>query len=253
MRVQGWCINVCTPFFLQVSALVAVVQLGASQQALRPEDVVQWAEIVPCSARDGRDRDFESRARGRMALRLLSRSDCPSLPREASAPLTAGGRVAVIDLRVFVPEVVAVLGTFADNAFGDHLAQIPFVASLIGQAKPAAAHVAVLDVVTPRQQRRAVEEALRNSDIDLLHQLGDLERQDLAQRICTVKPVQLLYGTQLQAFLAALSQPIHVTQGPPGTGKVPCCTTLLSLSFTLIMSYPYFATFVVINDGIVEP
>ena len=59
--------------------------------------------------------------------------------RREPEPLEAGTRVAVIDLQVFVPEVVSVLSTVADPALSEHLKQIPFGRALIGTARDAAA------------------------------------------------------------------------------------------------------------------
>ena len=46
----------------------------------------------------------QARERGNMSIRLLSRTDCILLP-EADMLLEVGDPVAIIDFRVFVPEV----------------------------------------------------------------------------------------------------------------------------------------------------
>jgi hypothetical protein len=44
-------------------------------------------------------------------------------------------------------------------------------------------------------------------------------KSELIQEICSIKAIQLLSGTQLDAFTGALFSAVHCTQGPPGTGK----------------------------------
>jgi hypothetical protein len=132
--------NWCTSYRLKCSGLVAVARLSVSQEALHPSLQLQWAEIVPVAygPRDGPDQDFRHRQQGRLALKLLSRADCCTL-QQFETSLEIGSRVAVIDLRIFVPEVVPVLSTCADPLLSQYLAQIPFVERLIGQGAPHAA------------------------------------------------------------------------------------------------------------------
>ncbi len=101
--------NWCTSYRLKCAGLVGVVQLGASHETLRPECSLQWGEIVAVSLHPGygADQDFKERARGRMAIRLLNSGDLSSLQQSPDL-LVVGARVAVIDLRVFVPEVISV-------------------------------------------------------------------------------------------------------------------------------------------------
>ena len=211
---------------LNASALVAVVRLGVSQEPLRRAMPLQWAEIVPYDAQGGPADDWQARARGNIALRLLNRGDCSAMPVDADTSLDPGTRVAIIDLRVFVPEVVSVLGTFAQDGFKQHLRSIPFVDALIGKAAShkstdflcvppgAAVSVGGLDA------RALIVAAVQGSDIELLQRLSVEQREVLAVRICALPQVKLLRGTQLEAFLMALSCAVHCTQGPPGTGKV---------------------------------
>lgn len=80
-----------TTYRLQCSALVAVARLAASQEALDVRDCpLQWAEIVSTGHDRGAvpaaDQDHLHRQQGRVALRLLSRSDCHIL-QQFDAPL----------------------------------------------------------------------------------------------------------------------------------------------------------------------
>jgi hypothetical protein len=143
--------------------------------------------------------------------------------------LEVGSRVAVIDLRVFVPEVISVLATFADDLFLSHLSQIPFINRMIGKAEPFAA----LKAGTFPNAKAAIDYALQNSEIEYVQRLMPNVRAQLANQIYALKPVKSLYGTQLDAFVSSLQSSIHCTQGPPGTGKsyIGVC---LALAFDVI-------------------
>lgn len=105
--------NWSTSYRLGCAALVAIVRLEASHEALPLNRKIQWAEIVDVDSKAKRE-EPRNRANGIMAVKLLSGVDCSSLPLGHDNNLRAGSLVAVIDLRVFVPEVVSVLGTFCE-------------------------------------------------------------------------------------------------------------------------------------------
>ena len=153
-----------------------------------------------------------------MALRLLSKADCEGMLDESETHIDVGSPIAIIDLRVFVPEVISVLNTFSKKDFKDQLDQIPFFNRLIGyesEQKPLAE--------LPAGQK-SVADCLRNalecSEIEFIQRLNRHAKSELIQEICSLNPVQSLSGTQLEAFTAALFSAVHCTQGPPGTGKV---------------------------------
>ena len=147
---------------------------------------------------------------------MLGKADCPALPSESDIPLEIGSRVAIIDLRVFVPEVVSVLSTIAQDSFRNHLVQIPFVNSLIGRGAPTALPM-IINNETPL--RNMIEDAVVNSNILLLKDLPYEVRRNAAARISNLNIVKSLYGTQLESFLKSLKNAVHCTHGPPGSGK----------------------------------
>jgi hypothetical protein len=112
-----------TTYRLSVSALVAVIRLSVSKDPLSRSDAIEWGEIVAIDPKAGALGDSSYRAKGKLAVRLLTNGDCSGMLNESH--LEVGSRVAVIDLRVFVPEVISVLATFADDLFLSHLSQIP--------------------------------------------------------------------------------------------------------------------------------
>lgn len=195
--------------------LVAVIRLSASKEAISKHHTIQWAEIVAYDMKEGANFDYKYRASGKMAMRLLTRADCFGMPEELDSNLSVGTRVAIIDLRVFVPEVISVLSTFSKHDFKDQMNQIPFFNRLIGQES----------TQTPLEYREGatIEErlsiALNNSEIDYVQRLSPSGKQQMIDEICSLKPIRSLYGTQLDAFAAALASATHCTQGPPGTGK----------------------------------
>ena len=64
-----------------------------------------------------------------------------------------------------------------------------------------------------------IKYALESSEIDFIQRLDLQAKSELIQEICSIKAIQLLSGTQLDAFTGALFSAVHCTQGPPGTGK----------------------------------
>lgn len=64
-----------------------------------------------------------------------------------------------------------------------------------------------------------IRDALERSEIDYVQRLSQGGKEVLARQISALPPIQSLYGTQLEAFAAALYSSMHCTQGPPGTGK----------------------------------
>ncbi len=196
--------------------LVAVVKLTVSCEPMNRNSLVQWGEIVPYDIKAGANQDWASRSNGLMAIRLLNKGDCVGMPEETESFIDLGVRVAIIDLRVFVPEVISVLNTFSKKDFKDQLDQIPFLDRLIGNAS---------DIKHLTQNKTDsidlyIENALENSEIDYIQRLPISSKAELVREICALKAVRSLSGTQLEAFGAALFSSIHCTQGPPGTGKV---------------------------------
>ena len=213
-----------TTYRLQPSVLVAVTKLHRANEPIKRDYPIQWAEVVTISQSE----DWVNRSKGRVAIRFLSRSDCSSLPADADSPLDIGTRVAIIDLRVFVPEVASVLATFSNDNFTEHLKQIPFINQLLGAAShDDEAAAAAVDNDIPLHIgggsaviRASITDAIRYSDIEVIQRLSIEQRASLAERIFKLEQVKTLYGTQLDAFCQGLRCRVHCTQGPPGTGKV---------------------------------
>lgn len=209
-----------------------MVKLGVQNEALQRDYTIQWAEVLP-SALTGKGQrpipEGNYRRDGRIALRLLGRGDLSALQTEPELPLNT--HVAVIDLRVFVPEVLSVLSTFAHPHFATHLQQIPFAKRFIGlQRSPP-----LLRLPRGATIEADVRAAIESSEIHCIRMLSREDKQEIGDQICALRPVRSLYGTQLEAFASALSSALHCTQGPPGTGKV--LSVLFAIKSVCIANY----------------
>ena len=203
--------NWSTTYRLQPAALVAVVRLGATNQRLAQNSPLQWAEVVCLDTKV----EWQTRKEGRMSLRLLTKGDCPTLSSDSEMPLEPGTRIALVDLRVFVPEVISVLATLARSNFVSHFDQIPFKDRILGIPGPHSGHI-----YNPQQDIvENIVSAINYSEIEFVHRLDETCRRALAMKISNLPPVKSLYGTQLEAFTGALASAAHLSQGPPGTGK----------------------------------
>jgi hypothetical protein len=165
------------------------------------------------------------RARGELSVRLLSRSDSVLFPAYMSLPrFTRGSKVVVIDMRVFVPQVISVLATLASSSFEAAIERVPFGNFLLGNRDDRPAWDPFSVEVDGNDISRAilwklVHHAVYYSSIDCLKILSSEQKRDIATEICEIKVVQTLDRTQGYAFAAGLSQTLNCTLGPPGSGK----------------------------------
>lgn len=216
-----------TSYRLKFNAFVAIVKLDHEGEQLEDSLDIQWAEVSCVSENEGSRDDFKFREQHKMAVRILTKSDCESLVGEADCPLEVGGRVAIIDMRVFVPEVISVLNTFSQPKFEDELSKIPFINSLIGKHVKndilieAAAEYNELDMQHRQMSHRdAIKASIFGSDVPFLKQMTEEKKLSLISKLLAIPAIKSLSGTQLDAFAAALASSVHCCQGPPGTGKV---------------------------------
>ena len=201
-----------TTYRLQCSGLIAIMNLNASHEALSPEQEIYWAQVVAVDEREQKT-DANFRSKGKMAVRMLSRGDLSALDQASTPTLNTGNRIAIIDLRVFVPEVIPVLSSCCDHMFSEHLAQIPFSGQLIGNK----GEQTYFDV--ENNEPTEISEMIHHSNVEVIQRLSPESQNRLAQDLSKVVKNANLRGAQLNAFSAALMNPIHCIQGPPGTGK----------------------------------
>ena len=117
-----------TTYRLQPATLVGVIVMHASNVSLKKDMKIYWGEV---SNTYGDLPEFQLRERGNMTVRILSRADCNDLPAHINLPFSVGSKVVVIDLRVFVPEVMSVLSTLVHSSFSNGLERLPFVQPLL--------------------------------------------------------------------------------------------------------------------------
>ena len=117
---------------------------------------------------------------------------------------------------------------FFKEDFKDQFEQIPFFDRLIGHDSPQK-H---LLFNKNDSIEKNVTKALESSEIDYIERLSEHGKSRLIKKICELKPIQTLSGTQLEAFSSALFSAVHCTQGPPGTGKVWLKSSNLDLIFS---------------------
>lgn len=207
-----------TTYRLKSSAMVAIVRLGASCQPLRRTDRIDWAEIVPVTQKaNAFNQDYTERESGRLAIRLLTRTDLSSLTADAES-LIIGSRVAIIDVQTFVPEVISVLSALADESLVPSVKNIPFAQKLIGAATP------TTDGKEDELDRtdncsNVLKRAIELSEISFIRRLDSRIKIRLHAELVNIARKYTLDGTQLSAFAAALQSGLHCTWGPPGSGK----------------------------------
>jgi hypothetical protein len=130
-------VNWKTTYRLCESILGGRGRLSVNGEPIARDKRIDWAEIVSSSTVTGsQEPEHKFRERGQICVRLLSSADCQSFPRESDLHLERGAQLAIIDFRVFVPEVVTVLGTLSSNDFAANLSSLPFADALIGRYRP---------------------------------------------------------------------------------------------------------------------
>jgi hypothetical protein len=118
-----------------------------------------------------------------------------------------GKNIAIIDMRVVVPECISVLDSFSKKEFLQNLEQLPILKNLL---------------VSPEQENYkcySIESAIYNSKLQIMCQMSQQNKNDLIQELVDHQAIQKLQGTQLTAFCDALQSEPHCLIGPPGTGE----------------------------------
>lgn len=195
-----------TTYRLNTAALIGVVLLNVNGEELNCDSVIYWAEVVPTD--EFSSNESEKRKSGKISFRFLTRTDCAGLPEESDIRISRGTPIAIIDFRVFVPEVISILGTFAKSSFNGELEAISFADSLIGKYQER-----LFPIDTTRRASDIILDAINGSNISFINRLDDQTKSNIARKICNLPVVRTLSGTQLDAFASALFHNLHCTQG----------------------------------------
>lgn len=218
-------VNWRTTYRLQESCLVGIVRIAGNKAAIGLESPIYFGEIIF----EKEDHiEYSRKSKGQLTIRLLSKSDSELFQTYLYTPFQKGSKLAVIDFRVFVPEVISVLSILFHPNFKQSLETIPFSSLLLG------GRIAEKALQFPPDDlEKAVRSAIESSTIPALHGKKKEQLDTIVRDILNLSVVKTLDKTQLQAFCHGLSSPFHCTQGPPGTGKsyVGVC---LVLAFVII-------------------
>jgi hypothetical protein len=194
-----------TTYRLNSAALVCIVPLSVRGEILAVDSTIYWAEIVPT---DYDVIESQQRKQGKLSFRFLTKTDCSGLPEESDIQISPGTPIAIIDCRVFVPEVISILGTFSKPSFNAEMEGIAFADSFIGKHK-----ARILDYDNDDNINEIIYEAISKSNISFINRLDETTKSSLATKISNLNVVKSLRGTQLDAFASALFNNLHCTQG----------------------------------------
>jgi hypothetical protein len=208
-------VNWKTSYRLQPSNLVGVVKLHTSKGNLPLDSQIYWGEVIVRNSQEDDRAEYSRREKGQLTVRLLSKSDSILLSNEAEYPFSSQSRVAVIDCRVFVPEVFSVLSTLSHESFRVGLKEIPFRHALLGSVE----HEEESYMILPGEHEDAITYAIVHSSMPSVSSLTITNKATVIREICAISLVTTLDKTQLEAFCKGLVTSFHATQGPPGTGK----------------------------------
>ncbi len=224
-------VNWRTSYRLQPACLVGIVLLSATKAKIPLSSQIYWGEIILKEARDGDFKEYERRKKGLLTIRLLSKADSELLPTEINDKFSIDSKVAVIDCRVFVPEVFSVLSTISNPNFKTGLERLPFKQSLLG-LEQGLSETETDFQYSVNEREMAIADAVNHSNIPAISRLSNENKAKIIRRIQCIQLVESLDRTQLEAFCKGLKYSLHCTQGPPGTGKsyVGVCLVLALVS-----------------------
>jgi hypothetical protein len=225
-------VNWRTSYRLQPNMLVGIICLSIRNMELNPSMKIHWGEIVIKDKEKGIFEEFSRRESNMISIRLLSRSDFPEMTPIHETFLN-NSHLVIIDLRVFVPEVMTVLCTLAQKSFLDGFQKVSFTKFLLNPDCPDEKSLEMMTLPSSSLQAQ-LEIALGATSIDCLSTISQDKKTKIIEKICRLKMIQTLDKTQRESFVYALMKPLHCIQGPPGTGKV--CNLSLCLSLTLSLS-----------------
>jgi hypothetical protein len=207
-------INWQTSYRLQPANMVAVIPLAMKDIGLKRSDKLLWGEVVVWNHKDGNQKEYGRRKRGNISIRLLGKNDCNLFNDSTEDDLGDGQKIAIVDLKVFVPEVISVLATLSSNSFKESLRRVSFQKSLLDSSTAQMLPIVKLTL------REMINHALHHTSISAVANLNENHKQELVEQIWSIPQVQSLDETQGIAFASALLQSLHTVQGPPGSGKV---------------------------------
>lgn len=205
-----------TTYRLQPAQLVAIIPLISRNDGLERDHRIFWGEVVTLP--NSKVMESNLRKDGKINIRLLGKQDCDLFEDfglvVGDAQFRSGASIAIVDLRVFVPEVMSVLATMNTKNFEIGLAQASFKPLLLNSV------TARMDNIPPNLPlRNMIQYGLQNSTISTVRQLSQEKLEELANELWKIEQIRSLDATQGKSFAMALMHSLHTCQGPPGSGK----------------------------------
>jgi hypothetical protein len=219
-------INWKTSYRLQCAQMVAVIPVNSADSPLGRDCPLFWGEIVPHSQKES-SIEHVKRGKGEISIRLLGKNDCDLFGDMMDEhQFSTGKRIVVVDMRVFVPEVISVLATLTSKLFKSGLKTVAFQSLLLDSTNASN----MLALPTNLALKNILFFSIKNSTISAVKKLSDENKQILVEEIWSIPQVQSLDETQGRAFASALLQSLHTVQGPPGSGKVSPTKQIIFIS-----------------------
>lgn len=212
-------INWRTTYRLQQAQLVAVIPKVVRCMALDSTDKIYWGEIIcPQSKSGNSDDESTRRKKGQISIRLLGKQDCDLLEDfgliAGDSQFRSKATIAIIDLRVFVPEVISVLATMSSNEFVKGLQHANFKPLLLNSVS-----APMENIPTGVPLRNMIFYGLQHSTIATVRLLSNELINNLTDELWKINQIRSLDDTQGKSFAMALMHSLHTCQGPPGSGK----------------------------------
>jgi hypothetical protein len=211
-------VNWRTSYRLQPNMLVGVICVPYRNMELNPSMKIHWGEIVLKDS-NGFFEEFSRREANKISIRLFSRSDFPEMALIHES-FVNNSHLVIIDLRVFVPEVMTVLCTLGQKSFLDGFQKVSFSKYLLNPDCKDESLEIEKTFSSSSSLRAQLEIALDATSIDYLSTISNEDKTKIVEKISRLEMVQTLDQTQRESFIYAIMKPLHCIQGPPGTGKV---------------------------------
>jgi hypothetical protein len=207
-------VNWNTTYRLQPANLLCIVLLATPGERLRTSQPIFWGEII--HDRNQRISPGNMRRQGKISIRLLSKSDS-SMINYDDIPVRNRSCIAIIDCRVFVPEVISVLATFADPSFRSGLQGVSFGRYLLGDSvddimvEEGSIDNHPLDRLNDASPSEIVATAIRSSKLRAISKLPADVKETFILKVCSQPSVSTLDRTQAMALAKGFSYDLHCT------------------------------------------
>jgi hypothetical protein len=208
-------INWKTSYRLQCDHMVAIIPVSVENSQLSRSDILFWGEVVRKSHKESNS-EHVRRGKEEISIRIMGKNDCDLFHDIDEHKFNLGKRIVVVDMRVFIPEVISVLATLASGTFKNGLKRVSFQQLLLDSTNADNMQISP----SSNDLSELIYYSVRNSAISAVKKLSEEDKLEIFKMIWDIPQVRTLDDTQGKAFSSALLQSMHTVQGPPGSGKV---------------------------------